>query len=80
MNATREDAMTERDDDMLYGVPAIAEAFRWRPRQVYHLADKHGLPTFKIGRTVCARRSAVRAWIEQIADREAAARGGRPDA
>ena len=71
--------MAELDDDMLYGVPAIAEAFRWRPRQVYHLADKHGLPTFKIGRTVCARRSDVRAWIAGIAAREAEAQRTRGD-
>jgi hypothetical protein len=72
--------MTDRDDDMLYGVPAIAEAFRWRPRQVYHLKDKHGLPTFKVGKTVCAKRSAIRAWIVSIAEREAAARESRADA
>lgn len=65
--------MSDQDDDLLYGVPAIAEAFRWRPRQVYHLADKHGLPTFKVGRTVCARRSEVRAWIARVAEASAAA-------
>ncbi len=53
------------DEDLLYGVPAIAEAFKWRNRQVYHLKDKHGLPTFKIGRTVCAKKSEVRVWIEK---------------
>lgn len=59
------------DEDLLYGVPAIADAFRWKARHVYHLKDKHGLPTFKIGRTVCAKRSAIRAWITEIAEREA---------
>ncbi len=58
------------DEDLLCGVPAIAAAFGWRPRVVYHLKDNHGLPTFKIGKTVCASRGAVRGWI---ADREAAA-------
>ncbi|EHP93424.1 hypothetical protein [Methylorubrum extorquens] len=56
--------------DLLYGVPAIATAFGWKPRQVYHLKDQHELPTFKIGRTVCASRAAVRSWL---AAREAAA-------
>lgn len=60
--------MHSENDDLLYGVPAIAEAFRWKPRQVYHLKEKHGLPTFKIGRTVCARRSEVKAWIVSIAE------------
>ena len=72
-------AMTDHDDDLLYGVPAIAEAFKLTPRRVYHLKDRHGLPTFKIGGTVCARRSEVRAWIVSIAAREAAAREGRTD-
>lgn len=64
------------DEDLLYGVPAIAKAFRWRPKQVYHLKDHHGLPTFKIGRTVCARKSAVRAWIADVAERAAAEQRG----
>ena len=63
-------------DDVLYGVPAIAEAFRLKLRQVYHLKDEHGLPTFKVGRTVCARRGAVTAWL---AEREAAGRVDRAD-
>lgn len=50
-------------DDLLYGVPAIADAFGWKARQVYHLKEAHGLPTFKIGRVVCAKRSAIAAWI-----------------
>lgn len=68
--------MMNHDDDLLYGVPAIAEAFRWRARQVYHLKDKHGLPTFKMGKIVCAKRSAIRAWIDGAAER-AAANGGK---
>lgn len=61
-------------DDVLYGMPAVAEAFGWRTRQAEHLKEKHGLPTFKIGRIVCARRSAVAAWL---AEREAAAQRAR---
>lgn len=68
--------MSTTDDELLYGVPAIAEAFKWRPRQVYHLKDKHGLPTFKVGKIVCAKRSAIRAWIDSVAEK-AAANGGR---
>lgn len=64
--------MDHDSDDLLYGVPAIAAAFKLAVRQVYHLKDKHGLPTFKVGRAVCAKRSAVRAWIESVADRSAA--------
>ena len=68
-------AAARQDDDLLYGVPAIAEAFRWRPRQVYHLADKHGLPTFNMGRIVCARRAAVTEWL--AAQEAAATQKGR---
>ncbi|MBB3020668.1 putative DNA-binding transcriptional regulator AlpA [Microvirga lupini] len=64
--------MTTENEDLLYGVPAIAEAFKWKPRQVYHLKEKHGLPTFKMGRTVCALKSDVRAWIATRAGKVAA--------
>lgn len=50
-------------EDLLHGVPAIARAFRLKARQVYHLKAEHGLPTFKIGRTVCASRQVVAAWL-----------------
>lgn len=39
----------------------IAESNR---RKIYHAADKHGLPTFKIGGTITARRSTILKWIE----------------
>ena len=64
-------------DDVLYGVPAIAAAFRLKDRQVYHLKAQHGLPTYKVGKTVCARRGAVAAWF---AAREAEAQRTRGDA
>lgn len=64
-------------DEVLYGMPAVAEAFGWRTRQAEHLKEKHGLPTFKIGRVVCARRSAIAQWLAQ---REAEARKPSPDA
>jgi hypothetical protein len=57
------------DPDVLYGVPAIALHLRLKDRQVYHLKAVHKLPTFKIGKTVCARRSTLATWIAQ---REAA--------
>ena len=56
--------------DLLYGAPAIAEHLRLRLRQVHHLAATGKLPTFKIGKTVCARRSSLATWI---VEREAAA-------
>lgn len=58
--------------DLLYGVPAIAVFLRLTDRQVYHLADKAGLPTFKLGGKVCARRASLSAWL---AEQEAKAKG-----
>ena len=66
--------MTGEDDDLLYGVPRIAAALKLTPQQVYHLKDRHGLPTFKIGRIVCANATAVRAWL---VERETAGREGK---
>lgn len=63
-------------EDVLYGVPAIAAAFKLKDRQVYHLKTTHGLPTYKVGKTVCARRGAVAAWF---AEREAEAQRSRSD-
>lgn len=63
-------------DDVLYGMPAIAQAFGWRTRQPEHLKDAHGLPTFKVGKTVFARRSAAADWLRA---REAAGKTGRTD-
>lgn len=34
-------------------------------RKVYYAADKLGLPCFKLGGTLCARRSTILAWIEK---------------
>lgn len=50
--------------DLLYGMPAIAEYLQMRTRQAYHLAE-NGLPTFKIGKKTCARRSALSKWLAE---------------
>jgi len=56
--------------DLLYGLEAIGRAIGLGPRQVQHLHDKAELPTFKMGRTVCARRSTL---AQHFAAQEAAA-------
>ncbi|CAA2137717.1 DNA-binding protein [Methylobacterium bullatum] len=66
--------MTIKNEDLLCGVLRIAAVFMLTPQQVYHLMDKHGLPTFKIGRIVCANAPAVREWLRQ---REAVGRTGK---
>jgi len=56
---------------LLYGVPAIAAFLDMEEPQARHLCDNGTVPTFKIGRIVCARRSTIVAWLEE---REAAGR------
>ncbi len=53
--------------DLLQGAAAIAEFMfgdQNKRRQVYHLAQNTSLPVFKLGATLCARRSTLLAWIE----------------
>ncbi|MEI6560262.1 MAG: hypothetical protein WCO00_17830 [Rhodospirillaceae bacterium] len=33
-------------------------------RRVYRLAEKGAIPVFKVGGTLCARRSTLLAWVE----------------
>lgn len=66
--------MQPENTDLLYGVEAIRECLNMTAAQVYHLHAQNRLPTFKIGKKVCARRSALDRWL---ADIEAAAMEGR---
>jgi hypothetical protein len=52
-------------DDLLQEAHEIAEFIFGDPsrfRSVYHLKRK-GLPTFKLGSTICARKSTILEWI-----------------
>ena len=59
--------------DLLYGAKAIASHLGLTEHQVYHLAAQGRLPTFKIGKTLCGRRSTYRTWL---ADQEATTKRG----
>lgn len=57
-------------EDLMVGAPAISVFMfgndtETNRRRVYHAADKLGLPCFKIGGSLCARRSTILNWIEQ---------------
>ena len=67
------DSVDEPASDVLYGVAAIAGYLAWTERQVLHRHETGELPTFKMGRTVCARRSTL---AKHFAAQEAAARAG----
>jgi hypothetical protein len=51
-------------DDLLEGADEIAKFGGWSRRQVYHLAQTRRLPVFRLGSTLCARKTRIVAWIE----------------
>ncbi len=59
--------MTDLKNDLLEEAEAIAEFMFGDPkrkRAVYHMASRQRLPVFKMGSKLCARKSALLAWIE----------------
>jgi hypothetical protein len=52
--------------DLLTGADAIAAFMGVKPRRVYHLAETLRLPVFRLGATLCARRSTLIRWIEDM--------------
>lgn len=58
--------MSLPDNDLLHGVPAIAVHLSMTTAQVYHLHDQGRLPTFRMGRTVCARKSTLAAHFAAL--------------
>ena len=52
--------------DLLYGAGRIAEFLGLTPDAVYHLAAQKRIPTFRIGRTICARRTTIAAKIAEL--------------
>ncbi len=56
--------MNLRDDtDLLYGMSAIASHIGLTERQALHLKETSEIPTFKMGRRVCALRSKLDEWL-----------------
>ena len=62
--------------DALFGVPAIAAHMQLKEAAVRHLIRFCGLPSFKVGGRVCARKSSIATWL---AEREAAAQRARAE-
>ena len=54
--------MTE-DSDLLNGYAAIGAFMRWPTQTAKNRSLAGIIPTFKIGGTICARRSTLLAWI-----------------
>ena len=51
--------------DLLRGASAIADFLGFERRVVYHAISAGHLPTFKMGATICARKSSLLRWIEE---------------
>jgi hypothetical protein len=67
VNATK-----KAEGEILYGVKAIAKFLGVTRRQAQHLVDSKAVPSFKMGRTVCARPERVRSVIEAAENGRAA--------
>jgi hypothetical protein len=52
--------------DLLYGAHAIAEFLGVKPRAAYHLIETKRIPFFKIGKTLCARRTSLAAKLDEF--------------
>ena len=63
-SASTDDKMSEKP--MLYGVQEIADYLGMRERQARHQIEKGRIPTFKIGGKICARPTALDAWLEEL--------------
>jgi len=59
------------NSDLLYGVPAIAAFLGLRTKQARHRIAAGAIPVFRIGGTICARRTSLANWLA-----ECEARGG----
>ena len=64
MAETTAPASTIVEGDLLYGAGAIAEFLGLRERQVRHRCEKHEIPYFNIGKTMCSRKTTLMAWLE----------------
>lgn len=59
--------------DLLYGVPAIGEFLGLTARQARHLCEVGRVPTFKVGKMICSRRTMLSTWLDE---QEAHCNGG----
>lgn len=55
--------------ELLYGMDAISRHLGITLRQAYHLHEAVNIPTFKVGRKVCAKRTDLDRWLDRQAQR-----------
>ncbi len=51
--------------DIIWRLKAIAKFLGLSERSTQHRIDKGEIPTFKMGGTICARRSTLNTWIAE---------------
>jgi excisionase family DNA binding protein len=68
--------MSTLRDDLLTGVAEIADYTGQPKRRVLHLIEAHGLPVFRRGRVIHARKHQVDAYFGGAASRQLAAEQG----
>ncbi|MFN3506231.1 MAG: hypothetical protein ACK4ZU_02060 [Allorhizobium sp.] len=54
------------DAELLVGHKAIARFLGLSPRFVSWHDEQGRLPTFRMGKSVCARKSTIRQWLEEM--------------
>lgn len=67
--------MEPRTKDLLYGSSAIAEYLGISERQARHRCETGDFPSFKMGDTVCARKSSLDEVIDQMEEQARSAPG-----
>ncbi|OBX20621.1 hypothetical protein A9995_02670 [Erythrobacter sp. QSSC1-22B] len=54
------------NNDLLYGLKRVAKFLEITPRQAQHLHDTDQIPTFKLGKIVCARKTGLNEHFANI--------------
>ena len=66
-------AVLRETADVLWRVKIIAAYLGLREKAAQHRIDKGEIPTFRIGNTICSRRSLLDAWLD---DKERSVKNG----
>ena len=62
------DSKKPRGSDLCFGLEAIGEHMNIGVRQVQYLHGQHAIPTFKMGRTVCALKSQLAEHFRKLSE------------
>jgi hypothetical protein len=57
--------------DIIFGAEAIASSLGMPRRRVYYLITRSLIPVFRIGHIICARRSTLTRWLNELEGEQA---------